>query len=259
MNTPQEYILELQNVSKQYKNSSKGIKNISLALPYGSIMGFVGANGAGKTTSINCILNVIKKDCGSIKTFGIERSAEDLTVKEKIGVVYDSGNYWEGLTPSRLSKVMNGIYKNWNHQRYIEELASLNIDITQKIGHFSKGMKMKLSIATALAHDPQLLILDEPTSGLDPVIRDEMLDKFLDFVQDERKSILLSSHITTGLETIADYITFINDGEILLTALKDDLLYNYGIAKCHHDQVPQIDRQSIVASLKKRLSYRSLS
>lgn len=244
-------ILEVENLSKKYAKSDFELKNISIAVPYGTIMGFIGKNGAGKTTTISAILNTIHKDNGTVKMFGQEISDKNLAVREDIGVVFDAVNFSENLTASRLCKVMGGIYKQWHNEEFFSLLKQFSLPTDKKIKTFSRGMTMKLAIAAALSHRPKLLILDEATSGLDPIVRDEILDVFLDFVKDDEHSILLSSHITTDLEKIADYITFIHEGEIILTERKDDLLYNYGIIRCKSEQFSQIDKADMISCLKK--------
>ena len=195
-----ENILELQQVQKTYPKSDFTLNSLSFALPYGAILGFVGENGAGKTTTIGCILNTVRKDGGTIKLFGKQMQDTDTDIREKIGVVYDGDNFPGYYTPRQLDKVMAGLYTQWDHALFQKYLEDFHLPMKQKIKYFSRGMTMKLAIAAALSHHPQLLILDEATSGLDPVMRDEMLDVFLTFVQEENHSILLSSHITSDLE-----------------------------------------------------------
>lgn len=244
-------ILEVQNVSKQFRQSPFALNNISFALPYGSIMGYVGENGAGKTTTIGCILNTLFRSSGSITIFGKEMTEGEAALRQEIGVVYDGDNFPGYLSAKTLANVMRGLYKNWDDALYQAYLTDFKLPQKQKIKTYSKGMAMKLAIAAALAHHPKLLILDEATSGLDPVMREEILDVFLGFVQDESHSILLSSHITSDLEKIADYITFIHNGTIVLTAKKDDLLYHYAIMRCKAEQFARLDKKDVVAYRKK--------
>ena len=201
-----ENILEVQQISKTYKKSNFTLGQISFSLPYGAILGFVGENGAGKTTTIGCILNTVVKDSGTVKLFGREMLDSDTEIREKIGVVYDGDNFPDFFTAKQLSRVMKGLYKQWDDALFQKYLEDFHLPVKQKFKYYSKGMTMKLAIAAALSHHPQLLILDEATSGLDPVMRDEMLDVFLEFVQEEDHSILLSSHITGDLEKVADYL-----------------------------------------------------
>ena len=215
-----ENILELQQVSKLFPKSDFALRDVTFSLPYGAILGFVGENGAGKTTTIGCILNTVMKDGGTIKLFGQEMSDADTSLREKIGVVYDGDNFPAYWTTKQVSEVMSGLYKQWDNDLFQKYLEDFHLPVNLKIKHYSKGMTMKLAIATALSHHPKLLILDEATSGLDPIMRDEMLDVFLEFVQEETHSILLSSHITSDLEKIADYITFIHNGKIIMNETK---------------------------------------
>lgn len=244
-------ILELKNVSKQFSTSGLVLDDISFAVPYGSIMGYVGENGAGKTTTIGCILNTLSKDAGTIELFGREMNDTDISLREDIGVVYDGDNFPDYLSAEKLASVMRGLYSSWDDALYNRKLEDFKLGKKQKIKTYSKGMTMKLAIAAALAHHPKLLILDEATSGLDPVMREEILDVFLDFVQDDEHSILLSSHITSDLEKIADYITFIHNGKIILSAKKDDLIYRYGIMRCKTEQFSKLDKSDIIAYRKR--------
>ena len=244
-------ILELMGVSKKYNKTGFALKNISFALPYGSIMGYVGENGAGKTTTIGCILNTLAKDSGTIELFGREMSDKDTLLREDIGVVYDGDNFPGYLNAGKLASVMRGLYANWDDGLFQKQLADFKLNTKQKVKTYSRGMTMKLAIAAALAHHPKLLILDEATSGLDPVMREEILDVFLDFVQDEKRSILLSSHITGDLEKVSDYITFIHEGEIIMTEKKDDLIYRYAVLRCKSEQFAKMDKADIVAYRKK--------
>lgn len=246
-----DHILELQEVSKAYRKSDFKLDKVSFRLPYGAIMGFVGENGAGKTTTIDCILNTIRKDEGDILLFGKEMKDEDRDLKENIGVVYDGDNFPGYLNPKRLSNIMGGLYKQWDEELFFDYLKRFNLPEKKKIKTYSRGMTMKLAIAAALSHHPKLLVLDEATSGLDPVMRDEILEVFLEFVQEEEHSILLSSHITSDLEKIADYITFIHEGKIILTASKNELAYEYGIMRCRESQFKEMDKEDIVAYRKR--------
>ena len=248
-----ENILELQQVSKTFSKSKFSLEHVSFNLPYGTIMGFVGENGAGKTTTIGCILNTVKKDSGKIKLFGEEMFDADTAMREKIGVVYDGNNFPVNWTAKQLAGIMAGFYTQWDNVLFQKYVENFNLPTNQKIRHYSRGMTMKLAIAAALSHHPQLLILDEATSGLDSIVRDEMLDVFLDFVQEENHSILLSSHITSDLEKVADYITFIHDGKLIATVSKNDLIYNYAIMRCKESQFLELDTADILAYRKRDL------
>lgn len=246
-----ENILELQKISKTFPKSDFKLDQITLSLPYGSILGFVGENGAGKTTTIGCILNTVRKDSGNVKLFGKEMTDADTAIREKIGVVYDGDNFPSYWNAKQLSQVMEGIYAGWDSLLFRKYLEDFRLPVRQKIGQYSRGMTMKLAIAAALSHHPQLLILDEATSGLDPVMRDEMLDVFLDFVQEEDHSILLSSHITGDLEKVADYIAFIHNGHLLMTVSKNDLVYNYAVMRCRESQFLTLEPSDIIAFRKR--------
>ena len=246
-----ENILELENISKSFPKSNFLLDKLSFSLPYGTILGFVGENGAGKTTTIGCILNTVIKDSGTVRLFGQEMQDRDTTLREKIGVVYDGDNFPGFWTAKQLSQVMRGFYRHWDNTLFQKYLTDFGLPEKQQIKHFSRGMTMKLAIAAALSHHPQLLVLDEATSGLDPVVRDEILDVFLDFVQEENHSILLSSHITSDLEKVADYIAFIHNGRLVLTASKDDLIYHYAVLRCKESQFQTIDRADMIAFRKR--------
>lgn len=246
-----ENILELHQLSKTFPKSNFTLDSLSFSIPYGSIMGFVGENGAGKTTTIGCILNTVIKDSGIVTLFGREMLDGDTDMREKIGVVYDGDNFPAYWTARQLAKVMGGLYSQWDDALFQKYLERFHLPAGQKIKCYSRGMSMKLAIAAALSHHPQLLILDEATSGLDPVMRDEILDVFLDFVQEEDHSILLSSHITSDLEKIADYITFIHNGKLIMTASRNDLLYNYGVLRCKESQYLALDPKDILACRKR--------
>ena len=246
-----ENILELQQICKSFPKSNFILDKLSFSLPYGAILGFVGENGAGKTTTIGCILNTVRKDSGLVKLFGKEMRDIDTDIREKIGVVYDGDNFPGFWTAKQLSQVMEGIYTQWDNALFQKYLEDFHLPVKQKIKNYSRGMTMKLAIAVALSHHPQLLILDEATSGLDPIMRDEMLDVFLEFVQEESHSILLSSHITSDLEKVADYITFIHNGKLIMTASKNDLVYNYAVMRCKESQFLALDPGDIIAYRKR--------
>lgn len=243
--------MEIAGLGKKYPKSGFALVGVTFSVPCGSIVGFVGENGAGKTTTIKSILGIIAKDSGMVKVFGQELSDSNIHLREDIGVVFDAINFNDTLTTLQLMRVMNGVYRQWDSVRFLELMERFSLPRNKKIKTFSRGMSMKLAIAVAMSHNSKLLILDEPTSGLDPIMRDEILDIFLDFVGDENHSILLSSHITSDLEKIADYITFIHNGSTLLTAKKDDLIYNYGVARCGAEQFAMMDKEDIVAYRKR--------
>jgi len=243
-------ILEVKGLAKSYKNSDFSLKDVSFSIPSGAIMGFVGENGSGKTTTIGCILNTLIKDGGTVKVFGKEMTYDATDIRDDIGVVYDTNCFPIDLTPAEISSAMRHIYSKWDNDLFKEYLAKFKLPEKKKVKAFSRGMTMKLAVAVALSHRPKFLVLDEATSGLDPIVRDDILDVFLDFVQDESHSILLSSHITSDLEKVADYITFIHDGSIVFSESKDNLIYNYGVMRCKSSQFAEIDKEDVLAYRK---------
>ena len=248
-----ENVLEIKILSKKYDDFA--FKNINLALPIGMIMVLIGENGAGKTTTIKSILNIIQGDSGEIKIFGLNHQKNEKQIKEDIGVVLDDSFLSEYLNAKDIQKIMKQIYQNWDESLYFQYVENFKLPKNKMVKDFSSGMKMKLKIAVALSHHPKFLVLDEPTSGLDPVARNEILDIFQDFIQDEEHSILVSSHITSDLEHIADYITFISQGEIVLTKTRDELLENYGIVKCSEETFRKIETKDFVKYKKNRYEY----
>ena len=238
--------LKISGLTKTYKDFM--LDHVSFAVPCGSIVGLIGENGAGKSTTINAALGLIQKESGVVSI--LERESLDQDIKEQIGVVFDGSNYPEILSPRKLNRVMKNIYQSWDEQTYISLLQQFSLPPDKHIKQFSKGMKMKLAISAALSHHSKLLILDEATSGLDPVVRDDILDMLLDFVQDEEHSILVSSHITSDLEKIADYIVFIHAGKVIVSRPKDELIEQYGILKCGAAQFDALDRSDIIVYRK---------
>ena len=249
--------IELQNVSKKYADFE--LKNISFNVPEGCIVGLIGENGAGKTTTIKSILSIAKAG-GSIKIFGKENIKNEKEIKEKIGVVLDDSFLSEYLTTKQVNSIMKDIYKTWDENKYINLLKQFNLPTDKLIKDFSSGMKMKLKIATAISHNPKLLILDEPTSGLDPVVRNEILDIFRKYIgEDETRSILLSTHITTDLEHISDYIVFIEKGKMIFNLPTNELLENYGIIKCSKDDFTRLDKKDYIKCQKGKYQYEVLT
>ena len=249
--------IELQKVSKKYKDFE--LKNISFDVPEGCIIGLIGENGAGKTTTIKSILNITKAE-GVIKIFGKNSKENEKEIKENIGVVLDDSFLSEYLTTKQINSIMKDIYKTWNENKYINLLKQFDLPSNKLIKDFSSGMKMKLKIATAISHEPKILILDEPTSGLDPVVRNEILDIFRKYIQeDETRSILLSTHITTDLEHISDYIVFIEKGSMIFNLPTNELLENYGIIKCSQDDFLKLDKKDYIKYKKEKYQYEVLT
>ena len=243
--------LELKNVSKSFTGFY--LDNISLTLPSGCIMGLIGENGAGKSTTIKLILDMLHKDSGTITILGKDNEKEISLTKEDVGVVMDEVGMPECLTASQIGKVMKHTFRNWNEDEYDRLLKKLSLPDNKQFKDFSRGMKMKLGIAVAMSHGAKLLLLDEPTSGLDPVVRDDVVDMFYDFTRDEKHSILISSHIVSDLEKLCDYVAFLHKGKLLLCEEKDVLLSEYGIIHCTAEQLSGFD--SDVIKYKKETPY----
>ena len=243
--------LEIKDLCKSYKGFS--LNNLNLTLPSGCIMGLIGENGAGKSTTIKLILDMIKRDSGSITILGKDNKDNLNLTKEDIGVVLDEVGISECLTTKEVNKIMKHTFKNWEEDTFAEYLRKLSIPEGKKFKDFSRGMKMKLGIAVALSHGAKLLILDEATSGLDPVVRDEVTYIFNEFTRDENHSILISSHIVSELEKICDYIAFLHKGKLLLCEEKDVLREQYGIIRCDKEEIDNIDKEYVIG--KKESAY----
>lgn len=236
--------LEIKNLSKSFTGFK--LDNISFTLPNGCILGLVGENGAGKSTTIKLILDMLHKDSGSIHVLG-RNNAEDIrAIKEDVGVVMDEAGIPECLNARQVGKIMNGTFRNWNNGFYGDTLRKLSIPEKKPYKELSRGMKMKLGIAVAMSHGSKLLLLDEPTSGLDPVVRDEVVDMFGEFTRDENHSILISSHIVSDLEKLCDYIAFLHKGKLLLCEEKDVLLGEYGVIHCTETQLGELDEKALI-------------
>ena len=244
----------VQNLCKQFEGFS--LDNVSFKVPKGRIVGFIGENGAGKSTTINLILNELNKDSGQIQVFGIDHTIP--TVKENIGVVFDECNFHDVFTAADIEKILKRVYKTWDSNLFLQYLKKFKIPTKKTIGTFSKGMKMKLSIICAMAHRPKLLILDEATTGLDPVVRDEVLDLFWEFIQDEDCSIFFSSHITSDIQKIADYVILIHQGKIIFEEQKDNLVYNYGVEKCGKEKFAQFSSDDYIIHRTTNMSVECL-
>ena len=237
------YILELQDVSKSFKDFS--LEDISFTLKPGYIMGLIGSNGAGKSTTIKLILNLMKKDKGSIKVFGLDHIQNERDIKQRIGFVLDQNYYYEDLTILEMKNIIAPTYKKWVDTTFNKYLKEFNLPPKKKIKDLSKGMQMKYSLAIALSHDADLLIMDEPTSGLDPIVRSELLDILSYVIQDESKAILFSTHITSDLDKIADFITFINDGKLIFSMSKEDIHDNYAVIKGKTEFIEKLESRNV--------------
>lgn len=236
--------LEVKGLTKHFSGFT--LRDVNITLPTGCIMGFIGENGAGKSSTLRLILGLLRPDGGSIEILGKTGFANDRALKEHVGVVMDECGFPENLMLSDVNAILRRCYRTWDERRFRSLAAYFQLPDRKRIKAFSRGMKMKLSIVAALSHDSRLLILDEATSGLDPIVRDELLDILLDFIQDETHSILISSHILSDLEKICDYITFIHQGRILFSSAKDELLSQYAIAKGSANVIARLNPSAIV-------------
>ena len=245
-------VIELKNVVKDYGDFK--LDHISFAVPEGSVCGFIGQNGAGKTTTINLILDIINRDEGEINLFGKPVDKDHAYVREDVGVVFDEMGFHEFMTAKDINIMMKNIYKNWDEVAFFDYLKKFSLPSKKKCGAFSRGMRMKLQIAVAMSHKAKLLIMDEPTSGLDPIVRNEMIGIFRDFVVKEDHTILLSSHITGDLEKIADEVVFIDGGKIVFSGNKDEILEKQGILKCKKEEASKVSEALIVGVEKEAYS-----
>ncbi len=226
--------IEIKDLTKSYSGFT--LDHLNLVLPEGCIMGLVGENGAGKSTTIKLILDMIHKDGGSISLLGKDNT-ENIDLKEEIGVVLDDIGIPECLTVRQVGQVMRHTFKNWRQDRYQSLIKKMSLPERKPFKDFSRGMKMKLGIVVALSHDPRLLLLDEPTSGLDPIVRDEVVEMLMDFTREEKHAVLISSHIVSDLEKLCDYVAFLHKGKLLLCEEKDRLLAKYGMIHCTEEEL----------------------
>ncbi len=244
--TDYENAIEINGLTKKYDGFT--LDRVSFTVPKGSIMGFIGQNGAGKTTTIRSLLNIIKIDSGDIKLLGLDYIKNEDAIKERIAVVFDELPFHDSFTGAALSKMFAGLYGAWDEKKFFALCDRFGLPTKKKLGKFSKGMKMKMQIATALSHNAELLIMDEATTGLDPVVRNEILDMFREYLMEGDRSILMSSHITSDLEKIADCVTFIDKGKILLTGYKDDILDSHGVIKCTKAEYKEIAPEDFISA-----------
>lgn len=249
-------ILEINGVTKEFKGFK--LDNITFTLDKGYIMGFIGPNGAGKTTTIRLIMNLLKKGSGEIKIFGMDNVTDEVPIKDRIGFVYEENYFYEHLTVNKMKEIIAPFYSRWDDNKFNEYCDKFELTPKKKIRDLSKGTKMKFSLAIALSHNAELLILDEPTSGLDPVFRDKLMDILREEIQDENKSIIFSTHITSDLEKIADYITFINNGRIVFSNQKDILLENYKIIKGDTGILTDDIRKELLGIKENRFGFEAL-
>ncbi|EYE88963.1 sodium ABC transporter ATP-binding protein [Fervidicella metallireducens AeB] len=250
-------IMEIKNLCKSYREFK--LKNVNFTLEKGYIMGFIGPNGAGKSTTIKLIMNLVKKDAGEIKIFGMDNLKYEKQVKEKIGFVYDENYYYEELTVNEMKRIIAPFYKNWDNKTFERYMNLFDLNPKKKIKELSKGMKMKFSLAVALSHKAELIIMDEPTSGLDPVFRSEILEILQSVMQDEKMGVFFSTHITTDLEKIADYITFINNGEIIFSKPKDEIIETYAIVKGGRELLDRDTRKEFLGIRENSYGFEALT
>ena len=238
--------IEIKGLTKRYDGFT--LDNVSFDVPKGSIMGFIGQNGAGKTTTINALLNIVKKDEGEIKLLGLDSVKDEFEVKSQIAAVFDELPFDDRLNANDINKILREVFEQWSSETFFGYLDRFALPRKKKFGKFSKGMKMKLQIASALSHNAKLLIMDEATTGLDPVVRNEILDIFLEYLQNEEHTILMSSHITSDLDKVADSVTFIDKGKLLISGYKDDILDSHGVLKCTKSDYKEIDPEDIISA-----------
>ena len=252
-----ENVLEIKNISKNYKGFS--LKDVSFNIPKGFVMGLIGPNGAGKTTTIKAIMNLINLDSGEIYIFGEDIKKNEISIKDRIGFVYDDCCAFEDFTIRENKKIISKFYSKWDEEKFKYYLEKFELNENKKLKQLSKGQKMRFSLALALSHKAELLILDEPTSGLDPVFRSELLDILFEIIGEEEVSILYSTHITTDLEKLADYITFINNGKIEFSKEKDILLGEYFIVKGALDILNKDLEKELIGLRKTRYNFEGLT
>ena len=239
-----ENILEIKGLNKAYEGFA--LKDVTFSMPKGYIMGFVGQNGSGKTTTIRAILDMAKTDSGTISVFGMDSVTDTIAIKERLGVVFDSLYLANHLNVKQVENQLRPFYKDWSSDEFFRRIREFDLPDNKKIGDFSKGMKMKLMIAAALSHNAELIILDEPTSGLDPVARDDLLDILAEYIEDENRGVLFSTHITADVERIADYVTILHNGRVWFTGTKDDLCESYAVIKgAEEDITPALKEKCI--------------
>lgn len=251
-----ENILEINGLCKKYDDFS--LKDVSFSLPKGFIMGFVGQNGSGKTTTIRSILNMAKTDSGKITVFGLDSVTDSIAIKERLGVVFDSLYLAEHLNAKQIEQQLKPFYKDWDTNEFFRRIKEFGLPDNRKVGDFSKGMKMKLMVAVALSHKAELIILDEPTSGLDPVARDELLDILAEYIEDENRGVLFSTHITADVERIADYVTILHNGKVWYTGTKDELTEKYAVIKGAEEDIPSALKEKLIGFHAYRNGFEAL-
>jgi len=252
-----ENILEVKNLTKRFQDFS--LNNISFSLPKGFITGFIGPNGSGKTTTIKLIMNLLKKDSGDINVFGLDHIRHEKEIKNRIGFVYDESHFYEDVTVEQMKRFIASAYNKWDEEKFRNFARKFSLPLNKRIKDLSRGMKVKLSLAIALSHNADLLIMDEPTSGLDPVVRSEILDILHDVIQDENKGVFFSTHITSDLDRIADYIIMIYKGEIIFNKTKDELIEEHAIIKGSLSLLDTGTTNSLIGIKKNRYGFEAMA
>jgi ABC-2 type transport system ATP-binding protein len=225
--------IEIKGLRKEYKGFK--LDDVTFAVPQGYIMGLIGPNGAGKTTVIKLIMNLVRRHAGEVRVFGLDNLRHEPEIKSRIGFVYDVPRFPEDLRLETIASAVSAFYRKWDKGRFKGLLEEFQLSPRQVFKKLSHGMKMKFSLAVALAHDADLILMDEPTAGLDPVFRFELLTKLRALIQDEKKTVLFSSHITSDLERVADFVTFIDKGRLVFSAAKDEVLETWGVVRAAGD------------------------
>lgn len=250
-------VLDIRNLRKEFKGFS--LQDISFSLPRGYIMGFIGPNGAGKTTTLKLIMNMLQKDGGEITVFGLDHVKSEREVKQRIGFVHDQSVFYERLSIQQMTGLLRPFYQHWDEGKYQQYIRQFGLDQGKKIKDLSKGMKTKYSLALALSHGAELLIMDDPTSGLDPVFRRELLDILYEVIQREENSILFSSHITSDLDRMADYITFLNEGRLVFSEEKDSLLSRFTLVKGGPSELTDALKKDLVGFSQTPVGFEGLA
>lgn len=248
-----ENVIEIKNLNKKYEDFS--LNGITLDIPKGSIVGLIGENGAGKSTLISSILGIIKSSYDDLKIFGLDFKTDEINIKKDIAVIFDQTHYNEEFTPDFIGKILSRVYSNWDQKTYLKYLTRFKLPMKKKIKKFSRGMKMKLEFAISFSHNAKLLILDEATSGLDPIVRDEILSIIREYTEDEDHTVLMSSHITSDLDKISDYIAYIHEGKLLFMKPYDELREEYGIIHAGKELLDSLNKDDIVGYVKEAYNY----
>lgn len=251
-----EHAIQVRNLTKKYKDFT--LNDISFDLPSGTIMGLIGENGAGKSTLINAILGISESDYEQADILGYDITSQGSFAREDVAAIFCDSHFDQEFTPLFLGKMLSKVYKNWDQKAYMTYLERFDLPLKKRLKKMSTGMRVKVEFAAALSHHPKLLVLDEATSGLDPVFRDELLDILREFTEDEEHSVFISSHITSDLDKIADYIAYLHEGNLQFVSSYDDLRNNYGIINCGQQFFDALSREDIVAYRKEAYSYRVL-